>query len=188
MGCPRRQKGYRGHNAPPDHKFKVFISGQKRGVTPKDQARIAPQGRRRACHRPSQSRAPHGPQLSLVPPGRRCQRRPRRRWLQLPPPHPLAQPVAAPNPIGSHCRPSDRSSLKHEFFTDDQISDHTRQKPDEAWLSGGSFTLAQAFFRAIALRSPTIAAPEYMVLPVAEVRSVTRLEVPRSRSPEGSVA
>lgn len=27
-------KGYRGHNAPPDHKFGVFISGQKRGVTP----------------------------------------------------------------------------------------------------------------------------------------------------------
>jgi IS5 family transposase len=28
-------KGYRGHNAPPDYKFKVFISGQKRGMTPK---------------------------------------------------------------------------------------------------------------------------------------------------------
>src|ERR1700726_1033913 len=28
-------KGYRGHNAPPDHKFRIFISGQKRGVTPK---------------------------------------------------------------------------------------------------------------------------------------------------------
>ena len=27
-------KGYRGHNAPPDYKFRVFISGQKRGVTP----------------------------------------------------------------------------------------------------------------------------------------------------------
>ena len=26
-------RGYRGHNAPPDHKFKVYISGQKRGVT-----------------------------------------------------------------------------------------------------------------------------------------------------------
>ena len=26
--------GYRGHNAPPDYKFRVFISGQKRGVTP----------------------------------------------------------------------------------------------------------------------------------------------------------
>jgi hypothetical protein len=28
-------KGYRGHNAPPDHKLRVFISGQKRGVTTK---------------------------------------------------------------------------------------------------------------------------------------------------------
>jgi IS5 family transposase len=27
-------KGYRGRNAPPDYKFRVFISGQKRGVTP----------------------------------------------------------------------------------------------------------------------------------------------------------
>jgi IS5 family transposase len=28
-------KGYRGHNAPPDYKFKVFTSGQKRRMTPK---------------------------------------------------------------------------------------------------------------------------------------------------------
>jgi transposase, IS5 family len=27
-------KGYRGHNAPPDYKFRGFLSGQKRGVTP----------------------------------------------------------------------------------------------------------------------------------------------------------
>ncbi len=26
--------GYRGHNAPPEHKFKVSTSGQKRRVTP----------------------------------------------------------------------------------------------------------------------------------------------------------
>ena len=48
MGCPRRQKGYRGHNAPPDHKFKVFISGQKRGVTPKIKREL----RRRAAVEP----------------------------------------------------------------------------------------------------------------------------------------
>lgn len=28
-------RGYRGNNAPPDYKFRVFISGQKRGVTPR---------------------------------------------------------------------------------------------------------------------------------------------------------
>jgi len=28
-------KGYRGHNAPPQYKFRAFISGQKRRVTPK---------------------------------------------------------------------------------------------------------------------------------------------------------
>ena len=26
-------RGYRGHNAPPEHKFRIYISGQKRGVT-----------------------------------------------------------------------------------------------------------------------------------------------------------
>ena len=26
-------RGYRGHNAPPDHKFKLYISGQRRRVT-----------------------------------------------------------------------------------------------------------------------------------------------------------
>ncbi len=26
-------RGYRGHNAPPDHKFKVYVSGQRRRVT-----------------------------------------------------------------------------------------------------------------------------------------------------------
>jgi IS5 family transposase len=41
-------KGYRGHNAPPEHKFKVFISGQKRGVTP----RINRQLRRRSAVEP----------------------------------------------------------------------------------------------------------------------------------------
>ena len=28
-------KGYRGHNAPPDYKFRVVIAGQRRRVTPK---------------------------------------------------------------------------------------------------------------------------------------------------------
>ena len=62
-----------------------------------DQARDAPPLRRRARHRPSQGRAPHGPQLSR--PAWRChQRHPRRRRLQLPPPHPVAQAFVAPNP------------------------------------------------------------------------------------------
>src|SRR5256884_3577551 len=41
-------KGYRGHNAPPDYKFRVFISGQKRRVTPK----IKRQKRRRPALQP----------------------------------------------------------------------------------------------------------------------------------------
>jgi len=41
-------KGYRGHNAPPDRKFRVFLSGQKRGVTPKIKREL----RRRAAVEP----------------------------------------------------------------------------------------------------------------------------------------
>ena len=77
-------KGYRGHNAPPDHKFRVFISGQKRGGDARDQARTAPQGRRRtAISRPSTAWAAtiFGSVRATPPtPPRRC-------WLQLPSPH-----------------------------------------------------------------------------------------------------
>ncbi|QQO22403.1 IS5 family transposase [Bradyrhizobium diazoefficiens] len=41
-------KGYRGHNAPPDYKFRIFLSGQKRGVTPQ----IKRQLRRRSAVEP----------------------------------------------------------------------------------------------------------------------------------------
>ena len=41
-------KGYRGHNAPPNHRFRVFISGQKRGVTP----RVKRELRRRSAVEP----------------------------------------------------------------------------------------------------------------------------------------
>jgi IS5 family transposase len=41
-------KGYRGHNAPPNYKFRVFMSGQKRGVTP----RIKRELRRRSAVEP----------------------------------------------------------------------------------------------------------------------------------------
>jgi hypothetical protein len=114
-------KGYRGHNAPPDYKFRVFISGQKRGVTPA----IKRQLRRRSAVepvRPSQGRALHGLQLPLVPPRRRCQPRPRRRRLQLPPPDPLAQAFVAPKPPRSLTRPGDKSGVRSAFFTDDYIA------------------------------------------------------------------
>jgi IS5 family transposase len=41
-------RGYRGHNAPPDHKMKVYISGQKRGLTDA----IKPDLRRRSAVEP----------------------------------------------------------------------------------------------------------------------------------------
>ena len=59
--------GYRGHNAPPDYKFRVYTSRPEAPRHPADQTRDAPPLRRRTRHRPSQKRAPHGPQLSLPP-------------------------------------------------------------------------------------------------------------------------
>jgi hypothetical protein len=88
-------KGYRGHNAPPDYKFRVFISGQKRGVTP----RIKRELRRRSAVEPviGHLEAEHRMGRNYLSHRRGRQRRPRRRRLQLPPPDPLAQPFVAPN-------------------------------------------------------------------------------------------
>ena len=61
-------KGYRGHNAPPEYKFRVFTSGQKRRMTPKikrDCAGAPPSSPSSA----TQVRTSHGPQLSLASPG-----------------------------------------------------------------------------------------------------------------------
>jgi hypothetical protein len=110
-------KGYRGRHAPPDYKFRVFIFWQKRGVTPQIKREL-----RRARHRPSQSRALQGPQLSLVRSGRCQQCHPCRRRLQLPPPDLLAQSLVTPNPQRSSCRITDQSSLKSGFFTDDKLT------------------------------------------------------------------
>jgi IS5 family transposase len=95
--------GYRGHNAPPDHKFKVYTSGQKRRHAA-DQARVQTAGCDRARHRPPQGTPPHGPQ-SPRPCQRRChQCRARRRRLQLPPPARMVEAFVAQNP--NRARPS----------------------------------------------------------------------------------
>src|SRR5713101_160110 len=65
------------------------------------QTREAPPLRRRARHRPSQGRAPNGPQLSRPPQLRPQQRHPRRCRLQLPPPHQVAQDFVVPHPDGA---------------------------------------------------------------------------------------
>jgi len=67
--------GYRGHNAPPDHKFKVYTSGQKRRVT----SQIRREFKRRAAIEPVIG---HPCPCQR----RRHQRRARRRRLQLSPP------------------------------------------------------------------------------------------------------
>ena len=58
-------RGYRGHNAPPDHKFKVYISGQRRRVTKtiKRELRRRPavepgSGHAKAEHRMGQTTSP----------------------------------------------------------------------------------------------------------------------------------
>jgi hypothetical protein len=46
-------KGYRGHNAPPDYKSRVFLSGQKRRGDAANQARAPPSSPSSAISRPS---------------------------------------------------------------------------------------------------------------------------------------
>ena len=85
--------GYKGHNAPETHRFRVYTAGQKRGVTC-HQTGHAAQGRRRTRDRPPQGRSRHGSQPPR-PRDRRCrQRRARRRRLQLPTPPRLVEALA----------------------------------------------------------------------------------------------
>jgi hypothetical protein len=111
-------KGYRGHNAPPDYKFRVVLSGQKRGVTPKIKREL----RRRSAVEPVIISKPSTAWAATISgsAGRRGQRHPRRR-LQLPPSHPLAQAFVAPIPDRTLPQPSDSSSVKSAFFVDDCV-------------------------------------------------------------------
>jgi IS5 family transposase len=56
-------KGYRGHNAPPDYKFRVFTSGQKRRMTPKIKRELRRRSAVEAGDRPPQIRPSNGPNL-----------------------------------------------------------------------------------------------------------------------------
>ena len=92
-------RGYRGHNAPPDHKFKVYISGQKRGVTDAIKREL----RRRSAVEPviGHAKAEHrmGRNYLAGSPRRRRQRRARRRRLQLPKNPRLARTLAVRIPV-----------------------------------------------------------------------------------------
>jgi hypothetical protein len=110
-------KGYRGHHAPPDYKFRVFISGQKRGVT----SAIKRQSRRRSAVEPviSHLKAEHRMGRNYL--RHRRGDAARRRWLQLPPPDPLAQHLVASIPQRSPGGASTRPGLSATFSTDDEI-------------------------------------------------------------------
>src|SRR5450631_3324498 len=132
-----------------------------------DQAPIAPQVSRRARDRSSQSRAPYGPQLSLVPSGRCCQRRPRRRRLQLPPPDPLAQAFVVPNPRPCNRRASARSSLKAAFFTEDDLAtDFASNGCQTVRRMSQLRTICRSISRCNAERVPFRAGPPFLKFPM----------------------
>jgi IS5 family transposase len=111
--------GYKGHNAPSSHKFRVYTAGQKRRMTPSIKREMRRRGRRRTGHRPHQERAPHGSQLSR-PQFRRChQCHPRRRWLQLLPPAQLAEASLVPVPGRALRSVQTGRGVKRRLFTDD---------------------------------------------------------------------
>ena len=130
-------RGYRGHNAPPGHKFRVSISGQRRRLT----ETIKRELRRRPAVEPviGHAKAEHrlGRKLSRRDERRRRKRRPRRRRIQLQTPARMAGSFVVRN--------SDRAQLRTlsgnvaqpnitAFFTGDYIGMHTsiskEQKPD----------------------------------------------------------
>ena len=90
--------GYRGHNAPPDHKFKVYTTGQKRRLTPQ----IKREFKRRAAIEPviGHLKENHRMGRNLPRPcQRRChQRRARRRGVQLATTPHMVEAFVAPNP------------------------------------------------------------------------------------------
>ena len=113
-------RGYRGHNAPPDYKFRVFISGQKRGVTPtikrelRRRAAVEPViGHLKAEHRMGRNylwfRRGDAANAVLAAAGYNFRRL--IRWLRF-----LLRQI-----LGSNCRASGRSNLRTKFFTDDEL-------------------------------------------------------------------
>jgi IS5 family transposase len=111
---PIHSRRYRGHNAPPEYKFKVFTAGQKRRVTPQ----IKRQMRRRAAvepvirhlkagHRMGRNHLAHnaGDAINAVLAAA---------GLQLPPPHPVAEPLVAQNPERSRTAPQTSARMKSE--------------------------------------------------------------------------
>jgi IS5 family transposase len=109
--------GYRGHNAPPSHRFKIYTAGRKRRVTPQ----IKREFKRRAAVEPGspQGRAPHGMQSPRSPRRRRHQRHACRGRLQLPHSAQVAQPLVARNLGRPHGDVQSSSRLKVGKFTDD---------------------------------------------------------------------
>ena len=84
-------RGYRGHNAPPDHKFKVYHLRPEDAASPRPSSAncaAAPPSSRSSATLKSEHRM--GRNYLAAPARRRRQRRPRRRRLQLPPPARLA--------------------------------------------------------------------------------------------------
>ncbi|MCP1846029.1 hypothetical protein J2R78_009063 [Bradyrhizobium sp. USDA 4538] len=112
-------KGYRGHNAPPDYKFRVFISGQKRRVTPKIKRELRRRsavepviGHLKSEHRMGRNYLWHreGDAANAILAAVGYNFRRLIRWLAL-----LLSQILAPD----HGSPSSRHRLKSAFFTDD---------------------------------------------------------------------
>lgn len=128
----RLDKGYRGHNAPPDHKFR-------------SSSRVRGEVSRRRSSAPCAADPPSSLSSAISRPsnylwfkhGRCQQRRACRRRLQLPPSPPLAQAFAAPNP-GRTLRPAAAQyDLKTGIFMIDNCVAGTktedRKAGDELW-------------------------------------------------------
>ena len=111
--------GYKGHNAPESHKFRIYTAGQKRRMTPA----IKREMRRRAAVEPviGHIKNEHrmGRNYLAHQQGDADQRHPRRRRLQLPPPAQLAEALLASARGCSVPSAQTACGLKGELFTAD---------------------------------------------------------------------
>jgi hypothetical protein len=113
-------KGYAATMAPPDDKFRVFLSSQKRGVRHRSSANCAagpPLSPSSAISKPSAAWAATisgsdaaMPTTPSRPPS-----------VTTSPPHPLAQDLCCVKSCRSLLQTFDQSSLKSAFFTQDHV-------------------------------------------------------------------
>lgn len=126
--------GYRGHKAPLAYRLKVYTQVQKRNVT----AQIKRELKRRSAVEPviGHLKSGHRMERNYRPlHRRRHQCRPRRSWLQLPPPAQMARASLRTDPETDHLPPPAGNSAQTRL-TRVLHGRRKQRSPEEPWFAG----------------------------------------------------